>query len=108
MSCNYDKPQPNPVVLFQSKIFRFDRMKTVVAGDLICVLCAAFVKGIAFCIVYSVTPEQTHEIEMCHVFLLRNKLCSCLSAAFSKIESNVNKYLKLGRYSCMNPPLAVT
>lgn len=61
MSCNYNKARPNPVVLFQAKIFRFDRMKRVVAGDLICFLSVAFVTGLS-AIVYTVTPEESHKI----------------------------------------------
>lgn len=62
MSCNYDKPKPNPGVLFQAKIFCSDRMKMVGSGDLICFLCATFETRLS-AIVYIVTPEESHKTE---------------------------------------------
>lgn len=63
MSCNYNKPKPNPAVLFQANILCFDRLKRVVRGDLICFLCAAFVAGLS--IVCPVTPEESDKSETC-------------------------------------------
>lgn len=51
MSCNYNKPKPTPAVLFQAKIFHFHKMKSVVTGDLIRFLCAAFFnRTVCYCL----------------------------------------------------------
>lgn len=62
MSCNYNKPKPNPVVLFQAKALPFWQNEEGYCSQF--KMLPGFVTGMSET-VYTITPEESHKIQIC-------------------------------------------